>query len=173
MILKHIPPEDLAKVNQNAGLRNIKDYALAYETAAEELFKNIQEAFIEDKCRIQMADGVKEQKNQALENATRNRSLTQAKLLAWQEHYDAISHQQYQELQQANYVFQQAEYEYGQVSEEADRCRKVAMCKKHLGMLAIRVMLDDQERHTLEAAQKIWETLDAQHRAKDDEASSN
>lgn len=122
-------------MNQNPGLRNIKDSALAYETAAEELFKNIQEACIKDKWRIQMADGVKEQKNQALENATRNRSLTQAKLSAWQEHYDAMSHQQYQELQQANYVTQQAEYEYGQASGEANRCHKVAMYKKYLGII--------------------------------------
>lgn len=156
----------------NAGLRNIKDDALAYETAAEELLKDIQEACTKDKWRVQMADGVKEQKNQALGHAIHNESLTQAEFSPWQEHYDAMSHEQSQALQKANNVTRQAEHEYAEASEGADRCRKVAMYKKHLGMLAIRVMLDDQQRHTLEAADRIFETLDVQQEAKDGETSA-
>lgn len=171
-ILNHIAPEDLAKVDLNAGLRNIKDNALVYEIAAEELFKDIQEACTKAKWRVQMADGVKEQKNQALKDAIHNESITQAEFLAWQEHYDAMSHEQCQVLQQAKNVTRQAEHEYAQASERTDRCRKVAMCKKHLGMLAIRVMLDDQQRYTLEAADKICETLDVQQEAQDGETSA-
>lgn len=171
-ILKLIPSADLAKVDLNAGLRNIKDNALVYEIAAEELFKDIQEACTKAKWRVQMADGVKEQKDRALEDAIHNESLTQEGFSAWQEHYDAISHEQCQALQQAQDVTRQAEHECAQASERADRCRKVAMCKKHLGMLAIRAMLDDQQRYTLEAADKIWATLDVQQEAKDGEASA-
>lgn len=171
-ILKYIPPEDLAKVDQNAGLRNIKDNALAYETAAEELFKDIQEACIKAKWRVQMADGVKQQKSQAVKDAIHHESLTRAEFLPCQEHYNAISHEQDQAVQQANNVTRQACHEHAQACEAADRCRKVAMFKNRLGMVAMGGMLDGQQKHTRDARHRITGALWAQQEAENREASA-
>lgn len=161
-ILKLIPPADHAKVDLNAGLRYIKDNALSYETAAEELINDIHEAWTKAKWSVRMADDVKEQKNQAVRDAMQVDLRLREDFVDWQEHYESISSGQYQAVQQAKNVARQAMHEYAQACEVADRCREVAMFKERLGMLAIGAMLDDQQKHTRDALHRISRTLEAQ-----------
>lgn len=153
-------------------LRDTKDTALAFETAAQELFNEIREGLTKAKWRIQQADAVKEQKLQAFRNAENNESSINAHIAGWQSYYEAVSPEHNQALAQAQFATQQAKYEHNEACEEAERCRRVAFAKNRLGMLAIQVVRDKQSERSVDASDKILRALNAQQELMDDGPSS-
>lgn len=49
--------------------------------------------------------------------------------------------------------------------------RKVAIAKDHLGMIAIRAVLDRQSELSVKASKRIFRSMDAQQDVMDDDAS--